>query len=332
MAFEHIGIIGGGAWGTALAASAVRAGRQATLWAMEDKVVSAINGHHQNDDYLPDVDLDPALQATGEIATAAAADVLLLVCPAQHLRRVAIDVSAVARPGVPLVICSKGIEQSTLMLMSDVLANVAEDHPVAVLSGPTFAREVASNLPCALTLAASDDTLGRELLEALGHSRFRLYLSHDVVGAQIGGAVKNVLAIAAGIVAGAKLGDNAAAALITRGLAEIMRLGEAMGARRETLMGLSGLGDLVLTCGSTQSRNMSLGVALGEGRTLQEVLAERNSVAEGVFTAVGVAALAEKYNVDMPICSAMDRVLNHHAPVAVEIQGLLDRPLKLEVS
>ncbi|MDA0338776.1 MAG: NAD(P)-dependent glycerol-3-phosphate dehydrogenase [Proteobacteria bacterium] len=332
MAFEHIGIIGGGAWGTALATSAVRAGRKATLWALEDGVVGAINDHHRNDDYLPDVALDPALRATGEIDVAAAADALLLVCPAQYLRRVAADASATARPGVPLVICSKGIEQSTLMLMSDVLADVAAGHPVAVLSGPTFAREVANNLPCALTLAVSDDTLGHELLDALGHNRFRLYLSQDVVGAQIGGAVKNVLAIAAGIVAGAKLGDNAAAALITRGLAEIMRLGEAMGARRETLMGLSGLGDLVLTCGSTQSRNMSLGMALGQGRTLQDVLAERNSVAEGVFTAVGVAALAEKYKVDMPICSAMDRILNHHAPVAEEIQGLLDRPFKLEVS
>jgi glycerol-3-phosphate dehydrogenase (NAD(P)+) len=228
------------------------------------------------------------------------------------------------------VICSKGIEQATLRLMSEVLAETAPAAPLAVLSGPTFAAELARDLPTAVTLACEDEGLGGDLIEALGHHRFRPYLSHDVIGAQIGGAVKNVMAIAAGIVAGARLGDNAAAALITRGLAEIMRLGDALGASRATLMGLSGLGDLVLTCGSTQSRNMSLGKALGEGRALADVLGERRSVAEGVFTASGVAALAQKHAIEMPICGAMDRVLNHGAAVADEIEGLLSRPFKLE--
>lgn len=330
MELNHIGVIGGGAWGTALAQSAVRAGQQVTMWALEDEVVQAINTTHENPAYLPGAGLDPALKATGNLADIAVADAVLLVCPAQHLRRVSGEFAAFAHPSVPLVICAKGIEQNSLDLMSEVLAEAAPGHPVAVLSGPTFAIEVAENRPTALTLAADDTVLGAALVTALGHSRFRPYQSDDVIGAQVGGAVKNVLAIAAGIVAGARLGDNAAAALITRGLAEIMRLGVALGGQRETMMGLSGLGDLVLTCGSTQSRNMSLGFALGEGRSLQDVLGERQSVTEGVYTAAAVAALAARHHVDMPICTAMDRVLNHGASVATEIDNLLSRPFKAE--
>lgn len=326
---QHVGVIGGGAWGTALAASAVRAGRRATLWALEPEVVEAVNLRHENAVFLPGVPLDPAVRATADMAEAVAADAVLMVCPAQHMRAVSARAVAAGARG-PLVICAKGIEQDTLMLMSDVLAETAPGVPVAVLSGPTFAGELARNLPTAVTLAADDAVLGAALIEALGHARFRPYQSHDVVGAQIGGAVKNVLAIAAGIVAGARLGDNAGAALITRGLAEIMRLGDALGADRATLMGLSGLGDLVLTCGSIQSRNMSLGKALGEGRRLADVLGERRSVAEGVFSAVAVAALAERKGIEMPICAAMDRVLNRGATVAEEIEGLLSRPFKLE--
>ncbi len=326
---NHIGVIGGGAWGTALAASAVRAGRKVTLWALEPEVVEAVNSSHQNPLFLPGVPLDPALHATCDLAEASSADAVLLVCPAQHMRAVSRQVVAAGATG-PLVICAKGVEQHSLQLMSGVLADTAPGAPLAVLSGPTFAAELAKNLPTAVTLAARDGGLARDLIAALGHNRFRPYQSGDVIGAQIGGAVKNVLAIASGIVAGARLGDNAAAALITRGLAEIMRLGEALGAQRETLMGLSGLGDLVLTCGSTQSRNMSLGKALGEGRTLAEVLGERRSVAEGVFTASGVAALAARHRIEMPICAAMDRVLNHGAAVTDEIEGLLSRPFKVE--
>jgi glycerol-3-phosphate dehydrogenase (NAD(P)+) len=326
---NHIGVIGGGAWGTALAASAVRAGRRVTLWALESEVVAAVNGAHENPLYLPGIKLDPALRATADMAEAAEADAILLVCPAQHMRAVSAQVVE-AGADAPLVICAKGVEQKTLRLMSEVLADTASGHPVAVLSGPTFAAELAKNLPTAVTLAAHDEDLARALIEALGHNRFRPYQSGDVVGAQIGGAVKNVLAIASGIVAGARLGDNAAAALITRGLAEIMRLGAARGAQRETLMGLSGLGDLVLTCGSVQSRNMSLGKALGEGRKLADIMAERRSVAEGVYTASGVVALAAKHGIDMPICGAMDRVLNHGAAVGDEVEALLSRPFKLE--
>ncbi len=326
---NHIGVIGGGAWGTALAASAVRAGRRVTLWALESEVVAAVNSEHENPLYLPGIKLDPALRATGDMEEAAAADAILLVCPAQHMRAVSAQVVD-AGADAPLVICAKGVEQKTLQLMSEVLADTAPGHPVAVLSGPTFAAELAKNLPTAVTLAAHDEDLARALIEALGHNRFRPYQSGDVVGAQIGGAVKNVLAIASGIVAGARLGDNAAAALITRGLAEIMRLGAALGAQRETLMGLSGLGDLVLTCGSVQSRNMSLGKALGEGRKLADIMAERRSVAEGVYTASGVVALAARHHIDMPICGAMDRVLNHGAAVGDEVEALLSRPFKLE--
>jgi glycerol-3-phosphate dehydrogenase (NAD(P)+) len=326
---DRIGVIGGGAWGTALATSAVRAGRRVTLWALEPEVVEAIGAVHENPLYLPGVPLDPALRATTDLAEAADADAVLLVCPAQHMRAVSARVVA-AGPRAPLVICAKGIEQGSLRLMSEVLAETAPGARVAVLSGPTFAAELARNLPTAVTLAAADEVLGAALADALGHSRFRPYLSRDVIGAQIGGAVKNVLAIAAGIVAGARLGDNAAAALITRGLAEIMRLGAALGAQRETMMGLSGLGDLVLTCGSTQSRNMSLGKALGEGRALADILAERRSVAEGVHTAGAVAALAARHGIDMPICGAMDRVLNRGAAVGVEIEALLSRPFRVE--
>ncbi len=327
---QKIGVIGGGAWGTALAATAATAGRDVVIWAREADVVGAINDRHVNDVFLPDIPLDPAIRATRDLPEASDADAILLVSPAQHLREVGKQVVEAAGPVTPLVICSKGIEQNTLMVMSEVLSDVAPRQPLAVLSGPTFASEVARNLPSAVTLAADDKGIGNALVEALGHSRFRPYQSHDVVGAQVGGAVKNVLAIAAGIVAGARLGSNAAAALITRGLAEMVRLGLALGGERETMMGLSGLGDLVLTCSSTQSRNMSLGKALGEGRDLGDILGERNSVAEGVFSASAVAALAEKHSIEMPICTAMDRVLNQGAMVSAEIDALLSRPFRTE--
>ena len=330
MTMETIGIVGGGAWGTALAASTARAGRRVHLWAMEDEVADAINQQHENTLFLPGIALDPAITASSDMASLAAADAIQLVCPAQHMGTIGAQLARHISAEVPLIICSKGIHIESLKLMSDMLADVLPDNPVAVLSGPTFAAEVANNLPCAVTLAADDPNLAAQLAEALGHSRFRPYISDDVTGAQIGGAVKNVLAIAAGIVAGAKLGDNTAAMLITRGLAEIMRLGDALGAQRATLMGLSGLGDLLLTCGSTQSRNMSLGKALGEGRTLEEIMAERKTVSEGVHTARAVARLSEEQNIDMPICTAMNRVLHHGASVTEEIEALLARPFVAE--
>lgn len=329
---QRIGVIGGGAWGTALAAASKQAGRDVVLWAREPEVVEAITAENENSVFLPGIALDPAIRATGDIGEACAVDAILLVCPAQHLRSVSKDLKDTIGAKTPVVICAKGIEQESLMLMSDVLAETLPDSPVGVLSGPTFAAEVAQNKPTAVTLAIKDDGIGEALVQALGHARFRPYLAHDVTGAQIGGAIKNVLAIASGIVAGSRLGDNAAAALITRGLAEIMRLGLALGAKSHTLMGLSGLGDLVLTCSSLQSRNMSLGAALGEGRKLADVLAERKSVTEGVYTASAVVNLAAKSGVEMPISQAMDRILNQDSPVGEEIERLLSRPFRSEAN
>jgi glycerol-3-phosphate dehydrogenase (NAD(P)+) len=325
-----IGIVGAGAWGTALAVTARRAGRSVTLWAHEPEVAAAISGSHRNPLYLPGIDLDPAIAATGEIDRVAAADVVLLVAPAQHLRGVCRSLAPHLRPGTPIVICAKGIELATSALMGEVVADELPQAPIAVLSGPTFAIEVAHGLPTAVTLACSDPLLGQRLVEALGTATFRPYLSDDLVGAEIGGAVKNVLAIGCGIVEGKGFGDNARAALITRGLTEITRLAMAKGAKAETLMGLSGLGDLILTASSTQSRNYSLGFALGQGRSLAEVLAERRAVTEGVYTAGAVMELSERLAVEMPLCAAVDAVINRGAGLDSTIQGLLARPFRAE--
>jgi glycerol-3-phosphate dehydrogenase (NAD(P)+) len=329
--FGRIGIVGGGAWGTALAVAAVRAGRTALVWAYEPEVVSGINRDRVNTPYLPGVILPDGVAATGDMAEIAACDAVILVTPAQHLRGACARLTPHWRPGTPAIVAAKGIEQDTFALMSETAAvSLPEGTPVAILSGPTFAIEVARGLPTAITLAIRDQELGAALIAALGSRTFRPYLSDDVIGAQVGGAVKNVLAIACGIAVGADLGDNARAALITRGLAEIARLAAVMGAKAETLMGLSGLGDLTLTCSSLQSRNMSLGVALGRGRPLAEVLGERRSVAEGVFTAQAVLGLAAREGVDMPICRAVDAILNGGAGVDETIRGLLARPFRHE--
>jgi glycerol-3-phosphate dehydrogenase (NAD(P)+) len=329
-AIERIGIVGGGAWGTALALTARRAGRAVVLWAREADVVAAINRDHLNPLFLPDVPLDPGIHATSELGEAAAADALLLVAPAQHLRTLATGLAPHLAAGTPVVICTKGIEEKSGALMSEVAVAGLPGTPIAVLSGPTFAAEVARGQPTAVTLATTNEALGRRLIAALGTRSFRPYLSDDTPGAEIGGAIKNVLAIACGIVMGRKLGDNARAALITRGLAEMVRLALAKGGRAETLMGLSGLGDLVLTCTGLQSRNHSLGVALGEGRALKDILAERRSVAEGVSSAAAAAALARRLGVDMPITSAVDAILHHGAAVDQAITALLARPFKSE--
>ncbi len=335
LSMKRIGIIGAGAWGTALATLAHRAGLEVLLQAFEPDVASAINGDHENTLYLPGVALDPAIEATADIAEAAAgAEAIILAAPAQFLRPVMGTLKdgfeRGVPPGVPIVICAKGIEQDTGALMSEIAAEVLPETPVAVLSGPTFANEVACDLPAAVTLAASDEALGIELSDALGTPRFRVYRSDDVIGAQIGGAVKNVLAIGCGIAEGRGLGDNARAALITRGLAEIVRLGLAKGGRPETLMGLCGIGDLVLTCNAMQSRNFSLGVALGKGDALADILDARASIAEGVFSAASVNQLARGLGIDMPICLAVDGILNHFADIDAAIEGLLSRPVDLE--
>ncbi len=329
---ERIGVIGGGAWGTALAQSLARAGHPVVLWAREAEVVAAINGEHLNPLFLPGVALDAGIAATGDLAAATGGTVLLLTVPAQHLRAATTALRAHLRPRQPLVICCKGIEEGTGALMSEVVAATVPAAPLAVLSGPTFAAEVAHGLPTAVTLATPDAALGRRLIDLLGTRTFRPYFSDDLPGSEIGGAIKNVIAIACGVIAGRRLGDNARAALITRGLAEMVRLAVAKGGRAETLMGLSGLGDLTLTCTSLQSRNHSLGVALGEGRSLAAIQGGRRSVAEGVPSAAAAAALARRLGIEMPIVAAVAAILHDGASIDAVIAGLLSRPFKAETA
>jgi len=327
---QDIGIVGAGAWGTALASAVRRAGREAVLWARDPALAAAINTAQENKPYLPGIALDPGIKATADFADLNGCGALLLAVPAQHLRKITADAAPQLPAACPVVSCAKGIEGGSLKLMTEVLAETLPGRPLAVLSGPNFAAEVARGLPAAATLATGNITLGAELIDSLGSATFRPYLSEDIVGAQVGGAVKNVLAIACGIVAGRELGDNARAALITRGLAEIVRLGLALGGQAETLMGLSGLGDLTLTCSALQSRNFSLGVALGKGETLQDILAARRSVTEGVHSAAAVVTLAARHQVEMPISAAVDAVLNQGAEINATIEGLLTRPFKVE--
>ncbi|WP_332765288.1 NAD(P)H-dependent glycerol-3-phosphate dehydrogenase [Phenylobacterium sp.] len=324
------GVIGGGAWGTALALVCVRAGLSVTLWAREPEVVSGINETHENPIFLPGVALDPAVRATADLADLAQADLILNVTPAQHLRGSLAAFAPHARPGVPMLLCAKGVEQASLKLMTEVLAETLPAAAPAVLSGPSFAGEVARGLPTAVTLACPDETLGRALAEAIATPTFRPYLASDMVGAEIGGSVKNVLAIACGIVEGRGLGRSAHAALITRGFAEMTRMAVALGGQAETVAGLCGLGDLVLTCSSPQSRNMSVGLALGSGQTLDQALAGKVSVAEGVASAPAVRALAARLGVETPICEAVAAILAGEADVDDAIAGLLSRPLKTE--
>lgn len=326
---KRIGVIGGGAWGTALAALSAEQG-DTLLWARNAAVVDDINTRHANTLYLPDVNLPASLKATGDLAALKDCDALVLAVPAQTLRQFAQEIWKTLPGHAPLVIAAKGVEIGSGKLPSQVLHDVLPARPVAILTGPTFAAEVARGLPAAATLACADAALGAALVQRLGRPTFRPYLSDDVTGAQIGGAVKNVLAIACGIVMGRKLGDNARAALITRGLAEMSRLGLALGAKRETLMGLSGLGDLVLTCTGPQSRNLSLGMALGEGKTLTEVMAGRRTVAEGVHTAQAIDTLARAHSIEMPICQAVDAVLHKGAGIEAMLTALLARPFKIE--
>ena len=309
MTLETIGVVGGGAWGTALATTARLAGRNVLMWARAAGVVDEINQHHTNRAYLPGVGLDRDLAATSDLTRMAEADAVLLVTPAQSQRATARALAPHVAPGTPVVICSKGLEQGSGKLMTEVLAEEIPSCRVAVLSGPGFAEDVVRGLPTALTLACADEALGKALVEAIGYRHFRLYWSSDTTGVAFGGALKNVLAIAAGIVDGRKLGASAHAALVTRGFAELRRLGQPLGAHPETLMGLSGLGDLLLTCGSPQSRNMRLGRSLGQGRGLADALSELKSTAEGVYTAASAVRQAADHGVDVPISAAVHAII-----------------------
>ena len=329
---SRIGIIGAGAWGTSLASVLQRAGNDIVLQAHESETVDSINVDHVNGPFLPGVLLDPKIYSTTKLDEATNTDAVLLVTPAQHLRAVCEKAAPGWSDDVPAIICTKGIEQNSYALMSEVVAATLPRKPMAILSGPTFAIEVARDMPTAVALASNDEALGKILMEYMNSRHFRIYRSGDVVGAQIGGAVKNVIAIACGIVEGRGLGENARSALVTRGLAEMIRLGVAKGARPETLSGLSGLGDLTLTCYSMKSRNFSLGVAIGRGEALDKILDKRKSVAEGVYSASSVTGLARELGIEVPICDAVNDVINNAGDIDTSISELLSRPLKEETN
>jgi glycerol-3-phosphate dehydrogenase (NAD(P)+) len=322
----HIGVVGGGAWGTALACLARRAGRRVTLWSRDPSLAEAMARDRRNPVYLPGVTLEKGIEAAADLEALEACDVVLLVCPAQAVR----ELSARLTGRAPVVVCAKGIETTTGLLMPEVLEQTLPGRPIGMLSGPSFAEEVIAGLPTAVSIATADEGRGRLLAASLAAGAFRPYWTHDVLGVALGGAVKNVLAIAAGIVEGRGLGHNAAAALVTRGFAEMARLGLAIGAERETLAGLSGLGDLVLTCYGPQSRNRSLGVALGQGTPLAQYLSGRRQVIEGEATASAVLARAARHQIEMPICAGVDAILHQGANLDEAVRALLARPLRRE--
>ena len=324
---NSLGVIGGGAWGTALAQVAASGGEETLLWAREPEVVESVNASHENSLFLAGVRLSPAIRATGDLAQLDSCDALLVVTPAQHMRSV---LAALPQDGKPLILCSKGMEEATMRLMHEVAKEEQPASPIAVLSGPTFAHEVAAGLPAAVTFAIEDGAVGEALRARIAKPFFRPYLSNDVIGAEIGGAVKNVLAIACGVVEGRGLGQNARAALISRGFAEMTRFGLARGARLETLAGLSGLGDLVLTCSSTNSRNFSLGKGLGQGGSPAELLVDKRTVAEGATTAPVLQRAAHAIGVDMPIVGAVCDLLAEQASADEVVERLLSRPLRAE--
>ncbi|MEI6283024.1 MAG: NAD(P)H-dependent glycerol-3-phosphate dehydrogenase [Alphaproteobacteria bacterium] len=329
-AFKSAGVIGAGAWGTALAQVCARSGLDVVLQAREPDVVASVNANHENGLFLPGVALDPTIRASHDAADLADCDLILAVAPAQHLRASLATFAPHARVGVPVLLCAKGFEQGSLKLMTQVLAETVPQAAAAVLSGPSFAAEVARGLPTAVALACPDRDLGAALAEAIATHTFRPYLAHDMIGAEAGGAIKNVLAIACGIVEGRGLGRSAHAAVITRGFHEMTKLAMALGGHAETVTGLCGLGDLVLTCSSSQSRNMSVGLALGRGQTLEQALSGKLSVAEGVASAPALKALAAKLGVETPICSAVEDILSGALEVDAAIEALLSRPIREE--
>lgn len=329
---QKIGIIGAGSWGTALAQCLANAGREVLLWAREPSVVDAINADHENKNYLPGLELNHNIIATESLSDTTECDTILIVTPAQFVRHTLEALKGDIVKGKPLVICSKGIEIETGQLMSQVAEQEVPNATIAILTGPTFASEVARGLPCAMTIAATDKDVAQEIREGIGNKVLRPYITDDLLGAQIGGAVKNVIAIACGVIMGRDLGENARAALLTRGLAEMGRLATAMGAKKATLMGMCGVGDLMLTCSSMQSRNYSLGVELGQGKSLQDIMSERKgkAVTEGVHTAKALTVMARRHAVDMPIAEIVHQCLGEGLGVDEAIDIMLERPLKPE--
>jgi glycerol-3-phosphate dehydrogenase (NAD(P)+) len=325
------GVIGGGAWGTALASVLARRHAQPiTLWAREAETVTAMNQHHENAHFLPGIPLPENIIATQELSALADASIILMVAPAQFARPLLAELAPQLGPQTTMVLCAKGVERSSLKFMSQMAEEFLPASQIAVLSGPSFAADVARGMPTAVTLACADAARGEDLCHAIGSSGFRPYLSTDIIGAEIGGAIKNVLAIACGIVIGKQLGESARAATTARGFVEMQRLGAALGAESETMAGLSGLGDLILTCASLNSRNFSLGHALGEGQKAEDVLGQRASVSEGAMSAEAVRRLAEKHQLDMPICLAVDDILAGRESVDTAIGNLLARPFTAE--
>jgi glycerol-3-phosphate dehydrogenase (NAD(P)+) len=329
-----LGVIGAGSWGTSLAIAAGRAGSDIVLWSRSSDVTNDINNNQLNSKYLGNISIHQNVKATCDIKDIAGCDAILLVIPAQGLRvflslLLESKSGAIINSAIPLVICAKGVEQDSLSLMSDVVSKYFPENPIAILSGPNFADEIAKGLPACATIACADASAADKIIQMMGSKFFRLYYSDDVIGAQIGGSVKNILAIACGIAIGKGLGENARAALVTRGIAEIGRLCVKMGGKQETLLGLSGIGDIMLTCGSEKSRNMSLGIAIGKGVSLSEIL-ENGKTVEGVKTSQSVAMLAHKLGVDMPITCAVKSILHDNADIDKAVHMLLERPFSAE--
>jgi glycerol-3-phosphate dehydrogenase (NAD(P)+) len=329
---KTIGVIGAGAWGTALAQALSKGGRDVTIWSYEPETTDSINATHENAKYLPGIALDKKLQATSILNEVVLCDILLMVTPAQHMADTLERIKDNLRDDQYVVLCSKGIELDTGRLLSEVAEEIIPHTKLAILSGPTFAKEIAAGLPAAATLATKSEKDAELLQDALGVEKFRPYITNDIIGTQLCGAIKNVIAIACGVIIGQGLGESARAALLARGMAEIARLGVAMGAKRETLMGMCGIGDLTLTCTSMKSRNYSLGVALGEGNDINDILKTRHSVTEGVHTAQSALALAKSYAVDMPITQAVNDILLGKVTRDQGVTDMLNKPFKYRLS
>jgi glycerol-3-phosphate dehydrogenase (NAD(P)+) len=328
--YKKISVIGAGAWGTALAEVISRQGNEVNLWAREGDVVKSINTSNTNDLYLPNIKLSKLIIAQNNITDVLNCDLLLMVTPAQFMRSILNSLKSCLNEEVPIVLCSKGIETETLNLMSEIAESIMPNNPLAVLSGPSFAIDVVNNKPTAVTLACKNPTIGKSIADSINLATFRPYLSEDVIGAQIGGATKNVIAIAAGVVEGQELGDSARAATIARGYSEINRLAVALGGQEETLAGLSGMGDLILTCNSETSRNFSLGMKLGQGLNAHEATNNLSSVAEGMYSAKAIDKLSKKLGIEMPITNAVNDLIERNRSLGEIIDDLLSRPIRRE--